>query len=345
MQIIKTNRVIRQIIYTMLISAVVLSYFSGTVSAAQITDRSVAIGSSAASANTTYNFTFTVPQSTTVKSVRFQACDTASGACTQSGAASGFSSATPGSSLSGQPTNLGSGGTWTVSNADSTSLRITNTSNTGSPSAGVTVNFSNVHNPSATNSTFFIRITTYSDDAWATPIDTGTVASSTAGQITVQVAIDEILTFTLASATVTLNTPSTSSTGTGTSSMTVSTNAASGYSVAYSGATLTSGSNTITAMTTPGASVVNSKQFGINLMANTTPAVGSDKTGTGTGNPAADYGTSNTFKFDPAGDTVASAAAPTNDNTFTTSYIVNMNGTTAPGLYSTTVTYTATANF
>lgn len=325
--------------------AMLMIYYPGFASADPITNRSVVIGSSLASANTTYNFTFTAAQSTTIKSVRLQACDTASGACTQSGSASGFSSSSPGASLSGQPTNIGSGGTWTIDTSDATSLRIKNTSNTGSPSAGITVNFSNVHNPSATNSTFYVRITTYSDDTWTTPIDTGVLATSTAGQITVTASVDETLTFTLASDTVALGTLSTGGTGTGTSSMTVATNATSGYTVNYSGDTLKSGLNSITAMSEAGSSSTNSKQFGINLMANTTPSVGSNVTGSGSGAPLTGYGTANTFKFSTSGDSIASASVPTNSNTFTTSYIANIDGSTAPGQYSTVITYTATANF
>jgi hypothetical protein len=328
----------RQVVYGAIAMVMTFAYFPYMASAEQITARSVVIGSSVASASTTYDFTFTSPQSTTIKSVGFAACTTASGACTP---APGFSSS---SSTLDSTSNLGSGGTWTVNTATSTELRATNTSNTGSPSAGSTVNFTTVTNPSATNSTFYMRITTYSDDAWTTPIDTGTVATSTAGQITVTASVDETLTFTLATATVALGTLSTSSTGTGTSSMTVATNATSGYTVGYSGSTLTSGTDTITAMA-GGASVQDSKQFGINLMDNATPNVGADVSGSGTGAPEAGYGTADSFKFVPAGETIASASEPTNSNTFTTSYIANIDGATAAGSYSTVITYTATANF
>jgi hypothetical protein len=127
--------------------------------------------------------------------------------------------------------------------------------------------------------------------------------------------------------------------------MTISTNASSGYSLSYSGATLTSGANTIPAMTTQAASVPNTKQFGVNLMANTTPATGAGVSGSGTGVPAAGYGTVDQFKFNTVGDIIASATLPTNDNTFTTSYIVNADGSTPAGAYSTLITYTAVANF
>lgn len=330
----------RRLAYLVSALAFLLAYTPAVVSAAQITGRSVTIGSSLASASTTYVFNFTVPSSTVIKSVGFVACTTASGACTP---ASGFSSSS--STLTSQPTGLGDASGWTVNTATSGELRVSNSSNATAPSGSQSVSFSSVTNPSATNGTFFIRMTTYSDDSWTTSIDTGTVATSTAGQITVTATVDETLTFTLASATVALGSLSTSVTRSGTSSMTVATNAASGYTVSYSGDTLTSGSNTITAMTVAGASVLDSKQFGINLMANTTPSVGSNVTGTGSGTPATGYGTADQFKFNPAGEIIASASAATNSNVFTTSYIANIDGSTAAGSYSTVLTYTATANF
>lgn len=339
----KTKKTLSSLLSATLVMAMVLAYFPSLASAAQITDRSVVIGTSQSSALTSYNFSFTLPSSTTVQSVKLQACDTAAGACTQTGAASGFSSSTP-ATLNGAPTGLGSGGTWTIDTSDATSLRILNSSNTGTPGVA-TVNFDSVVNPSAANSTFFIRITSYSDDAWTTPIDAGVVATSTAGQITVNASVDETLTFTLSSATVSLGTLTSSSTGANTSALTVATNANAGYSVGYNGTTLTSGLNTIDAMAVSAASTQNSKQFGINMMANTTPAIGSDISGAGTGVISAGYGVADQFKFNTSGEVIATATGPTNANTFTTSYIANIDDITAAGLYSTVITYTATANF
>ena len=345
MKKINTKIVSKQLCCGFFALMLLAAYFPNIASAAQVTARKVVIGSSIAGANTTYNFTFTAPTSTTIKSIKFQACDNASGACTQAGSAKDFSAQTPGSTLTGQPTNLGSGGSWTVDNTDATSLKIKNTSNTGNPSAGSTVSFSNVHNPSATNSTFFIRITTYSDDAWTTAVDTGTVATSTAGQVTVSANVDETLTFTLGTASVALGTLTSATTGKGTSTMTVGTNAATGYSVSYSAPdTLASGTNKITAMS-GAASSINQKQFGINLVSNTTPAVGANVSGVGSGTVASGYQTTNQFKFIPAGEAIATASAPTNSNVFTTSYIANVDDVTAAGAYSTAITYVATANF
>jgi hypothetical protein len=175
------------------------------------------------------------------------------------------------------------------------------------------------------------------------------VASSTAGQVTVTASIDETLSFTLATTSVPLGALTTSTTGTGTSSMTASTNAISGYTISYSGTTLTSGSNTIDAMAAQAAGSKNSKQFGINLMQNTiatsNPAVGTSVSGTGSGAPKTGYGTQDQFKYVTTGDAIASASVPTNSNTFTTSYIANIDGSTPPGAYSTIINYVATANF
>jgi hypothetical protein len=335
----KLQRVNFQIFAILVISVVILASFSSLASAAQVTGRTLTIGSSVASANTSYAFTFTVPSATIIKSASFTACTTASGACTTP---SGFSVSS--STLGSQPTGFGSGTGWTASTATAGSLRILNASNASVPSGSQSVTFSTVTNQSAANSTFFVRMTTYSDAAWATPIDTGTVAASTAGQITVTASIDESVTFTLAAATVPLGTLTTSATGTGTSSMTASTNAASGYSVTVSGTTLTSGPNTIAALASPTASALNTAQFGLNLTANTTPSVGTIASGSGTGVAATGYGTANQFKF-VSGDTVASASVPTNSNTFITSYIANVNGAAAAGSYSTQLTYIATANY
>jgi len=339
---------IKKIVYAFLALTLIFTAFipSGIASAGQITPRKVAVSDATGNATgVTYTFTFTLPSATTVKSFSAQACDQASGTCTQSGNAAGFSSASSGT-LPSQPTNLGSGGTWTASAATTTQLRALNNTNTGSPSALATVTFQGVHNPTASNATMFLRLTSYSDSAWTTPIDTGVVAMATSGSVTVTAAVDETLSVTLAASTVALGTLSTSSTGTGTSSIVVATNAATGYSVAYNsgGNSLTSAGGSITAMAGGGSSQ-NSKQFGINLMANTTPSIGTAVSGGGSGAALTGYNTANSFKFLLAGDTIASASLPTNTNTFTVSYIANIDGATASGAYQVVINYIVTANF
>lgn len=337
----KTSQIHTRITKFAIITAVFSLVFGSIPSptfANPITDRSVTIGSSVSGATTSYSFQFTVPSATVIQSASFTACTTASGACTKPSLFSGS-----GASLASQPVNLGDGSGWTGNFATDGSLRVTKSGNVAAPTGNQTVAFLGVVNPTLTNQTYFFRITTYSDAAWTTPIDTGTVATSTAGQITVNIPIDEVLTFTLASSTTTLTAPTPSTTGSGTSTMSISTNARSGYSITYNGLAPSDGFTSLTGMPY-GTSVVNSKQFGLNLVANSTPAVGTAVSGSGSGVAYGDYASADNFKF-LSGDQVASASAPTNTNTFTVSYIANMDGSTSAGVYQTILNYVATANF
>ena len=125
----------------------------------------------------------------------------------------------------------------------------------------------------------------------------------------------------------------------------VNTNANSGYTLTYNGATLTSGGNSIDAMATKGASSTGTEQFGLNLRNNSTPDTGTDPSG-GSGTPADDYNTINQFRYIASTTTtLASASAASTATTYTVSYIVNVGQTTESGNYQTTITYIATGNF
>ncbi len=335
----------------MVVAVALLPILSVTqVSAAQITNRKVTISTSAPSASSSYTFTFTVPSASLVKSASFVPCDTPSGSCTTP---AGFSGA---SAVAAQPTNLGDVSGWTTGDSTSTELRLSKSGNVANPTGSQTVVFSSVTNPSTTNSTFFIRITTYTNANWTSAIDTGVVAASTATQVVISLQVDEALTFctgtsitgtncgTATGSTVNLGIGSTTATSTGTSIMAASTNASSGYTITVSGGTLTSGSNTITALTSGATSSVGTKQFGLNLVANTTPSVGSAVSGSGSAAATLNYGTTNTFRLG-TGESVATIGGVTNANTFTVSYIANIDGSTPAGNYTTTLTYVATPNF
>ena len=343
---IKTNVLFKRIAYALTILALVLVPVvqATQTSAAAITARKVVIGNSAASASTTYTFTLTAPSATTILSFDAEVCSSPS-TC---GAVAGFSSAGAGT-LPSQPTNLGSGGTWTSNVAATTKLRVLNASNTGSPSAGATVSFQGVTNPSATNSTFFLKLTTYSDSAWTTAIDTGVVAASTAGVITVNATVDEALTFTLATSTVNLA-PSPISTGAasfGTSTLVASTNATSGYSITYSSPNaLKPAGGTALPSYSSSASSPGTAGFGINLVDNTAPNVGTNASG-GSGAAFAPYATVDSYSFvgGSVATQIATASVPTNATTFVVSYVANIAALTAAGAYTTTFTYVATPNF
>ncbi|QQR77517.1 MAG: hypothetical protein IPJ67_05335 [Candidatus Moraniibacteriota bacterium] len=186
--------------------------------------------------------------------------------------------------------------------------------------------------------------------------DTGQIATAIVDddQVVVSTTIDPYLTFTLSQNTVSLTrsggvlNPDSSNTGfnNGTANtLAAATNATSGYTITYYGATLTSGANTIDAMGTKTTSSTGTEQFGINLKDNATPNTGAEPSG-GTGAPASDYNTADEYRFIADTTTnLATASAATASTTFTVSYIVNVAATTQAGAYSTTITYICTGNF
>ncbi len=323
-----------------------------SVSAAQITTRKVTLSNSAPSGTSSYTFDFTTATTATFQSFSAEICTTASGTCTAPGGLSTTSSTLTSSTLSG---------TWTVSNATAGSLRgsASGASSTASSSAGQIV-FDNVTNPSATNTAFYARITLYSDNAWATAVDTGVVAASTATQIMLSGTMDETLVFctgisitgtncgTITGNSVDFGTFSSTSASSGTSVMAASTNSGAGYAITINGSTLTcgscAGSPSIAALSSQTASSNGTAQFGANLRANTTPSVGTDPTGSGSGSYTANYGTANQYRF-VTGDSVATVANATDANTYTVSYIVNVPGSQPAGTYTAIMTYIATATF
>ncbi len=157
---------------------------------------------------------------------------------------------------------------------------------------------------------------------------------------------DQYLTFTVADTQVELGALLASSVSSDTNTLVLSTNAGNGFSITVSGLTLTSGANSISAIgAAAAASSAGTEQFGINLAANTSPAVGANPSGTAPiGSAAGQYGTANQFAFS-SGDTIASASGSVNQTTFTVTYIANISATTQNGTYTTTLTYSATANF
>ncbi|MBP7806992.1 hypothetical protein KA047_00660 [Candidatus Saccharibacteria bacterium] len=352
-EILSLERLPRILIATVLFLTLVLSVIPKHVSAAQITSRSVTLSNSAgAGTGVTYTFNFTVPSATVLQSMQAQICTTASGSCTTP---SGFVNSS--STLASQPTNLGDAAGWTVNTSTAGSLRISKSGNVAAPTGSQTVAFGAITNPTAQNTTFFARITTYSDAAWTTAVDSGVVAASTAQQISVSATVDETLTFcsgtsgvstsSCSGATgsaVSLGTLTSSTTGSGTSQLGVGTNGSSGYAITVSGTTLTSGGNTITALSSQTASSVGGEQFGINLRDNATPNVGSDADGSGSGTPSANYNTVDQFRFVTA-DTIASKASAEQFRRFHVAYIANIDTATEAGTYSTTLTYIATATF
>jgi len=351
---VKIKRFISKIVILGLAACVVSPL---SVEAAQVTNRSVLLGSSAASAVTTHAVSFTTATAGAIQSISFQYCTTPYSACTTPAGLS-----TTAATIAGQS---GATGFTMVNTANGTPYLTRSNGTSVGASTAVSYTLGNITNPSAPNTEYYIRISTFaSTDTTGGATDTGVVVFDTANQIVVSGTMPESLVFcvgtsgtdctTITGTAVDLGTFSPTATNTGTSVMSASTNASFGYVITLVGATLTSGSNTIPPM---GTQTINSagcspsctsstgtSQFGTNVRANTTPSVGTDVTGTGSGVGSGTYNNVNNFRFF-SGDTVASATGPTAANVFTNSYMVNVGGQQAAGVYTATMTYICTATF
>ncbi len=344
--------------------------------AAQPTNRVLALGSSATSAVTTYAFSFKPATTGNIGAIKFEVCDSPLEAfgCVNTGDSNGVSFTSSGASIQSQSGISGfTAGTGTPPAPTTNTFWITNgTPQNINSSTTVTVTFQNVRNPSAANKEFYGRMTTYSDSAGTAEVDFGAVAVDTVSQITVTGNMPESLVFcvgtsgtdctNLTGTAVTLGTFSPVSTNVGTSLMSASTNAGFGYAITLVGTTLTSGSNTIPAMGTQSlnstgcavscTSATGTSQFGSNVRANNVASAGgvfgADVTPTGAGFNgvgAGGYNTANSFRFFN-GDTVANSGGTTSKaQLFTNSYLVNVGGDQAAGVYTATMTYICTATF
>lgn len=98
------------------------------------------------------------------------------------------------------------------------------------------------------------------------------------------------------------------------------------------------GDHTLSALASPASSSPGTEQFGINVVANTSPSVGVNPVlqpggGDATGLVMSGYNTPNRFKY-VSGETVAQTTANTGGADLTISMIVNISNTTPAGHYS-----------
>lgn len=366
------------LIALVLVSMAVSLYSAVTASAAQITNRSLTLmtstdgntGGSTPGGNVNHKFTFTLPTTQTLGSIKFEYCTIAvQDACvTPTGmdaAAATFGNET-GSTITG----------FSLASAATNSVVIRRTAN--STSGNVTVQINNVKNPTTPNYTFFVRITSHATINGTGAIgDSGSVAASTATQIVLSGIMPESLVFCTGS-TIGLNAttllPDCSTAGTGlvsftslfsttatsfaTSQMAASTNAGQGYTITVNGKTLMNGTTPIPNITVAKGPSIGVSEFGMNLVQNqvaTTPVGGNI---TPISNPGgnkefraqalAGYNTTDIYKF-VSGDAVANSGndvlGPTNAQRYTATYMVNVAGNQLAGTYATTITYVCTPTF
>jgi hypothetical protein len=370
---IRGREIVRLVVGLICLIAVILYVLPfQSAYAAQITSRSLTLqagatdGGSKPGGVVNHLFSFTIPTTGNVGSMQFLYCTTASGTCTlPTGLVT--TSATMG-------TQSGATG-FTLVNTTNGAPYITRTASSISSGTAVSYQLLTVTNPTTTNQSFYVRISTYaSTNVTGGTTDTGVVAASTATQITLTGTMPESLIFcsggtisttggipdcsTATSGAISFNQPfSPADTATATSQLAASTNAGSGYVITVNGVTLTSGANTVTAMGSSTTGVRGTSQFGLNLRANTTatsnPAVGTDVTPAANGSnykgeALTGYSTIDNFKFvtgNSIADSANGGAGPSDSQIYTVSYIVNANGAQAIGTYTTTLTYICTSTF
>jgi hypothetical protein len=216
--------------------------------------------------------------------------------------------------------------------------------------------FTGVTNPSAAGS-YYARVQTFATgDATGPASDYGGIAFAIANSLAISAEVPPYLTFctgiTIAGLDCTnasgdyidLGELSSQRASSGSSQMLVATNAVDGYDVSVQGTTLTSGNNIINALASNDVSRPGVSQFGFNLRANSTPAVGNNPTGPGVAGPQSNYNQPNSYRF-VSGDTIIANAVPDDRREYTASYVVNVSATQAPGVYVSTLTYICLASF
>lgn len=225
----------------------------------------------------------------------------------------------------------------------------------GTPSIFV---FDNIVNPEETGHAFSIRLKSHaSTDATGPQIDFGSVRSQITEGITIQTQVPPQLVFCLAQEVqlYCLDTNDTyysdmgqletDSTLVAYSQMAVGTNASAGFSITAHGGPPAAGTSVIDEIQTPTQSIPGTNQFGINLVANSAPAIGGDPEGPfANAVPSPDYGIPDTYKF-VDGDEVAFSPNVSLMRKFTVSYILNASPSLKAGVYSTTITFLAAGNF
>lgn len=218
--------------------------------------------------------------------------------------------------------------------------------------------FDNIVNPSNTNDSFSIRLRSHSStNATGPQIDFGSVKGQATDSITIETQVPPMLIFCLAEqveegCTETndnyyrdMGDLTAQSTLTAQSQMAVGTNASGGFAITVNGTPPAAGVNVIDSPTVPTENRPGSNQFGINLVENTAPDIGSNPEGTwANALPAPEYSVPDKYKF-VSGDVVAYSPNVSLMKKFTVSYILNSQPDLRAGVYSTTITYIASGRF
>lgn len=218
--------------------------------------------------------------------------------------------------------------------------------------------FDNIVNPTDISESFSIRLRSHASmDATGSQIDFGSVKGQVTQGIMLETQVPPMLIFCLAQEVqddcagtndtffTDMGVLEPESTLVARSQMAVGTNATAGFAITANGGSLAAGTNVINSLENPTASIPGTNQFGINLVANSEPAIGNDPEGDwANALPSPDYGEANKYKY-VSGDVVASSPNVSLMKKFTVSYIVNASPQLRAGVYSTTINFIASGRF
>ncbi len=338
----------------LLIAAVLLlvigAYFTRAYGA-ELPQRSIMLSDNRISASATYRLGFTIPAPEVLGSIKLQFCanDPLFGdPCVAPG---GFD--VTGSALNAQSGETG----FTILPAGTNANTVVLTRVPALASAGgVSYTFASVVNPSS-GGTYYGRLQTFSSaDASGSENEHGGLAFGIDSNVQLSATVPPYLLFCAAvtiggfdcananGSYINFGDLSAQSTASATSQLLTATNGDNGYVISISGSPMTSGNNIINSLSSADVSRPGISQFGLNLVANTTPAVGQNPTGSGAAAPLAAYDQPDFYTFVP-GDPVASTPTADDYRKLTTSYIINIDRNQPIGVYASTLTYVCLANF
>lgn len=348
-----TSALIPGFIAVLLLSGVgpLFSFISPPAHAAQVLERRLTLSNNVPSQLSVYEFSFIIPTAGMLGSLQFEFCDNTALFEIACNAPAGFDISS--AALAGQ-----SGETGFSIDASTTANRLVLTRPPAATAGNVTVTYTlqNVQNANSVSSQY-ARYSTYaSTDASGPDTDRGSVAYALNPQFTLSTEVPPFLIMCVGLVIASVDCAdvqgdylnmgdfSTSQPSTGQTQLVIATNASNGYTVAMSGLTMTAGTQAIPALPDATASSPGSNQFGVNLRDNSNPNSGAEPSGPGSGTVVARYGQANRFAY-RSGDIIASHNGVSDFRKYTVTYLVNINSSQAPGIYSSTFTYTGLGNF
>jgi hypothetical protein len=338
------------ILVSLISVGIILTNLLGKAYGVNLPSRSLQLSDSTPSAVATYNLSFVLPAAQNMGSIEIQFCSNDPLQGNICNAPTGLNASTA------VLANLSGIANYVIGTGSNTNTIVLTSSTATLTSGPITLTLNNLTNPSSPGS-YYARIQTFSStDASGNATNFGGIAFAIESAINVSATVPPYLLFCTGITIPNYNCTnasgdyidfgqlSTSLAGQGTSQMLAATNAASGYDISVYGTTLTSGVNTISAISPSDVNRPGTAQFGLNLKANNSPAGGLEASGNGSGAPLIGYNKPNFYQFN-SGDNIASYFKPDYDRLYTASYIVNVPANQAAGVYVSTLTYICVATF